>query len=388
MRRSRTPVVTLVTAVLTLGLATACAPGFPGWPPDGPGEPPDEPVVVLAEGLEAPFGIDADHRKVLVAENGADQITAVSLPDGSTSAAVGGLRSPAGVADAGRELAIVTSGSDVPDASLTGDASIFAAGRDGTAELVADLEAYELAENPDGQPQFDDEGVPLDALSNPFAVIARKGGGHGHGGHDADAERSGSKERGWALVADGGANAVLAVTRGGQVSTFFVPPTIADGACEGRPNNDPAVPGCDSVPTGLAYGPDGSLYVSTLNGEAPGEGRVYVLDPRTAEIRDVIGGFTSPTGVAVREDGTVYVSEALHGAPEGEGPPPADFDPADVGRIVRVDTGGARSYAAVTMPVGLSIHHGRLYSTAWSLAGFFGMTAMGQIVRVDDSAFS
>lgn len=377
MRYARGRSLIALAMATSLGLvATACGPGFPGWPPDGGGGH-VEPITVIAEGLEGPFGLTARNKQLFVAENSIGQITQVKLRNGDTSPSVTDLLSPSGVASVGHELAIVTGGSDVPDASITGDASVLVATPGGTAEVIADLEQFELDNNPDGQTQFDPDGNPLDALSNPFAVIAQKGG---HGGY-------GSGGQGWALVADGGANAVLSVTRSGDVSTFFVPPQINTGGCEGVPNNDPEHPGCDQVPTGLAYGPDNTLYVSTLQSEVPGEGRVWIIDADTAEVRDVITGLDAPTGVAVRPDGTVYVSEVLYGSPEGDGPPPDDFDPASVGRLVRIAPDGSTTTASVTMPLSLTIHKGTLYSTAWAIAGFLGIAGAGQVVAVDDSAF-
>ncbi len=114
---------------------------------------------------------------------------------------------------------------------------------------------------------------------------------------------------------------------------------------------------------------------------------MYVLNARTGKVLDVIGGFTAPTGVAVGPHGAVYVSELLHNAPQGD--PPPGFDPSTVGRIVRVAPDGTRTYAAVTMPIGLVWHDGALYSTAWSVAGLFlGIPDAGQVVKVRQSAFS
>ena len=206
-------------------------------------------------------------------------------------------------------------------------------------------------------------------MSNPFAVLGRRG-------------------TGFVFVADAGANAVLSVAKSGKVRTFFVPPLVTTGDCKNAPNNHPNDPkGCDPVPTGLAYGPGGKLYVSTLSAEAEGQGRVYVLNSRTGKVLNVIGGFTAPTGVAVGPHGAVYVSELLHNAPQGD--PPPGFDPSTVGRIVRVAPDGTRTYAAVTMPIGLVWHDGALYSTAWSVAGLFlGIPDAGQVVKVRQSAFS
>ena len=94
-----------------------------------------------------------------------------------------------------------------------------------------------------------------------------------------------------------------------------------------------------------------------------------------------------PTGVAVDNRGNVYVSEVLEGAPEGDGPPPPDFNPSDVGQIVKVSRHGERSYAQVTMPSGLLFENGKLYASAWSIASFLGIPDAGQVVQVNDSAF-
>jgi hypothetical protein len=294
---------------------------------------------------------------------------------------VEGLAIPQGVAFAHGKLFIAT-GEPAPDAeaadtAITGQPQVAATPSQGSALLVArpggqprlfaDLMAYELANNPDGQIQFGPEGQPLDALSNPYFVLR---------------DRS---RHGFLLVADAGANAVLAVDRRGAVSNYFVPPTVTTGACATAPNNTTSGVGCDAVPTGLAYGPGGLLYVSALTAEQPGEGRVYVLN-RHGDLVRTITGLSGPTGVAVDDRGTVYVSELLEGAPTDEVPPP-DFDPSEVGRIVAVTRNGRRYQAQVTMPSGLLWSDGKLYASAWSIASFLGISDAGQIVTVSKYAF-
>jgi hypothetical protein len=367
MKRSTKSVALGITAVAAL-----VGVGAPARAQDDGGAQAKAPVKVIADGLEGPFGLGTGVDQLYVAESGDGQITRINPATGRKKVVAKGLKSPAGVARLQGNLVIVTGGEEVPDASTKGDAMVFIKDLDGGRRRLANLEKYELRHNPDGQTQFDPEtGEPLDALSNPFAVLTRRGGAHPG-----------------VFVADAGANAVLSVSKSGKVSTFFVPPLVTTGACEGRPNNHPDDPqGCDSVPTGLAYGPGNNLYVSTLSGEAPRRGRVYVLDSETGEPIRVIKGFTAPTGVAVARDGTVYVSELLHNAPEG--PPPPNFDPSTVGRIVRVAPDGTRTYASVTMPVGLAWFNGGLYSTAWSVAGLFlGIPNAGQVVGVRQIAFS
>lgn len=353
-------VVTAAASALAL-LAVGCAPPPPTWHRS-------DPVAVVAEGLNGPFGLDARGSRVYVAESTPGQVTEVNLKTGAISPSVTGLVAPASVARIGHRLAVVTGEAMGPP--MDGTSSVFVAVPGGEPELLANLLDFELANNPDGQLQFDPAtGDPLDALSNPFSVIEQRGPG-------------------LVLVADAGANAVLSVSRTGEVSTFFVPPVINTGACEGLENNDPDHTGCDPVPTGLAYGPGNNLYVSTLTAEVPGEGRVYVLDARTGDVRRVIEGFSGPTGVAADPDGSIYVSEVLHDAPPMDGPPPDDFDPSTVGRIVRVEPDGTRKYLQVTMPTGLDWEAGRLYASTWSIAGFLGIEDAGQVVAIKRSAFT
>ena len=81
------------------------------------------------------------------------------------------------------------------------------------------------------------------------------------------------------------------------------------------------------------------------------------------------------------------MSEVAEGAPEGDGPPPAGFDPATVGQIVRVSSDGRRSYAQLTMPSGLLEYRGRLVSSTWAIASFVGLQDAGQVATVGPRAF-
>ncbi len=352
------PGITVIAVAAVTGVGLAAPAGA-----DAPAHRPS--IEVVAQGLDDPFGLSFRNGKFYAAESAGGEISGIVPGGRGPVVRAGGFTAPAGVDRTRGELLTVTGEGQGPGAS-----TLFVSAPGVAPRPLADLAAHELAENPDGQRQFGDDGAPLDALSNPFAVL----GGRGRG-------------TAYAYVADAGANAVLAVDRHGTVSTFFVPDVVTTGVCAGRENNNPEHAGCDSVPTGLAWGPDGNLYVSGLAGEAPGEGRVYVLDPVTGELLREITGLDGPTGVAVGDDGEVYVSELLEGAPAGE--PGADFDPSTVGRVVRVDADGSRSVAQVTMPVGLRWARGALYSTAWSVAGaFLGQGGLGQVVRVAPSAFT
>lgn len=345
-------------ALVATGLVAPATAGTESAEPTG-----QSGVYTVFRGLDGPRELQfISGRTLVVAESDTGEVTRANIFSDQSTTLVKGLVSPQGVDARGNKLYIATGvsmggggGGTLATAPRTG----------GNASQLADLLEYELANNPDGQVQFVD-GQPVDALSNPYFVHARM--------HDI-------------LVADAGANDVLSVDRfTGKVRTFFVPPTIRSGVCKNADNN-PGTTGCDSVPTGIAEGPDGRIYVSTLGAEAPNAARIYRLHPGTGAIERTYGGLTGATGVAVGDDGSIYVSELLFGVPEGDGPPPPGFDPADVGRIHKIAPNGSRSIAQVTMPAGLTFHRGDLYASAWSIAGFLGLQGRGEIVRVTDRAF-
>ena len=321
-------------------------------------------VRVVATGLDDPFGLSkaVEHRGMLAAESATGKVTRVFF-DGRTRT-IRDVPGVAGVAGGARRVFAVTGGG-APSGRFGPSKLVRMDYHGGRVKVIADLMEYELENNPDGQVQFVD-GEPVEALSNPFGLTWSKFG---------------------VFVADGGANAVLKVHPGtGRVSTFFAPPTFKDTEeCQAPDANaNPGTRGCDPVATGVQVR-RGSLYVSFLGGaESPGAGRVYKLDARTGEVQRVWKGLTGPTGVTAKRDGTVFVSHVLEGAPAG--PPGPDFDPTTVGEITRIE-GGERTHAQVTMPTGMTIFRGRLFSTAYSVGSFIGLEDAGQVVRVRERAF-
>lgn len=354
-----------VASLAALGTAITLV----GAAPTSIAAPAESRVAVVARGLDMPFGLQKvpGHRGFVVAESESGDVTRV-FPGGRKRVVLAGAPGVAGVAASPTKLFAVIGGPNEegsPSGGKYGPSRVLRMNHDGSrVKVIANLLRYELKHNPDRQVQFVD-GQPVDALSNPFAMTWSRYG---------------------LFVADGGANDILRINpRTGKVSTFFVPPNVRNvPACKGpKANANPGARGCDSVPTGVQV-VGKSVYVSTLGADAPGAGRIYKLAARTGKVQKVWSGLTSPTGVAARLDGTVFVSQVFHGAPTG--PPPAGFTPADIGRITRIKH-GKRAHAQVTMPIGLVLKDGRLYSTAWSVAPFFGMEHAGQVVGVKGTAF-
>ncbi len=383
MRRWKGAAVAAASVALVAPAAGASATGDGHGGADGHGG-----VGTVAEGLQGPRQLDDLYEgHLLVAESDSAEISAVHVHDGTVETVLSlgapGAVNPQGVGyepgvlvvalgetGGGPEegpppaITLPPAGTPVPSCRHTDEVpagpALIVAEPHGGVVVACDLLLYELVVNPDGQSQVDAQNVPVDSLSNPYAVLVE---------HDR------------VLVADAGANAVLSVDRAtGAISTFFVPPLVTTGDCAGAENNPaighhPETVGCDPVPTGVVRGDDGYVYVSTLGALTPGAGRVYVLDEWGYEVRR-IEGLNPMTGIAVDHDGTVYVSELSGDVPAF--PPPA----GPVGRIVRIAPDGHRTYAQVVLPQGLEFLDGSLYASASSL-----VPEGGQVVRIGDDAF-
>ncbi len=160
----------------------------------------------------------------------------------------------------------------------------------GRTRAIADLVAYEAANDPDG------EGVD----SNPYSVVSQWGK---------------------AVVADAGGNDLVSVSRRG-LSTKAVFPSQIVPAPPGIPDLPPELP-AQAVPTSVVSGPGGALYVGQLTGFpfAVGAASVYRVE-RGEDPEVVAGGFTNIIDIAFDRRGNLYVLEIaknglLSGDPAG-----------------------------------------------------------------------
>ena len=166
----------------------------------------------------------------------------------------------------------------------------------GKWRAVADVALHEFEHNP--------AGGPLD--SNPFGALAESGARY---------------------VADAGANALLKVTADGSIETVATFPRVSNPAPPGPPLTD-------AVPTSVARGPDGALYVGQLTGVPfrTGLASIYRVVPGEAPTV-YLTGFTTIMDIAFGPDGSLYVVEHSGG--------PVFF--ATPGRLTRVAPDGTRS---------------------------------------------
>lgn len=198
----------------------------------------------------------------------------------------------------------------------------------GKWKTVVDVAAHELA-NPDGE--------VLD--SNPYGVLALPGR---------------------RIVADAGANALVEVAANRDTRTLAVFPRT----------------GFQAVPTSVAQGPDGDLYVGQLTGfpfpvgaacvfRVPSEGGAPVC---------AYGGFTNIIDLTFGPDGSLYVLEldanGLLAAPP-------------FGRLTRIATDGTRSVVLgdspqMVMPGGVAVSaDGAIYVTNLSVS-----PGGGQVLKI------
>ena len=156
----------------------------------------------------------------------------------------------------------------------------------GAYEVVADLGQYEMDNDPDA------DGPD----SNPYDLTV---------GDD-----------GYLYVSDAGANAVLRVNpETGDITTYFILPNVPNPLFDqglGGPTMDP-------VPTGLAFGIDGALYVSFLTGFPFPQGAAFFV--RLADLNSdgdamdsgesflVSGGLSALTDITFDLEGTPYLVE-------------------------------------------------------------------------------
>jgi hypothetical protein len=229
---------------------------------------------------------------------------------------------------------------------------------------TVDLLAYETAANPDKVNTYGFRDLDAACTAQvPEFVLPYTGmvDSHAYG-----TLASGRKT----YVADAGANAILKVSKWGNVSTVAVlkpvPVRVSAAAAKAL-----GLPDCvaghtywfEPVPTDVERGRDGWLYVTLLpggpeDGSLGANGRVVKINPHTGKVVTVARGLSGPTGLAVGPKGTIYVAE---------------MNSNEVSAINR--HGHVRKLLTVTQPAGVEWAKGRL----WYSSDVFGA---GKVIAV------
>ena len=300
----RTKLSLLATAATAAMFLAAGPPA--GAAPDGASgrNAEDAAPVLLTGGLVGPLHVSAGRDgSVTVSESFAGRLTRVDsggnhdvlyeTPDWSV----------AGNAQRGdRTYFLESQGAGPHPAELAGHVRII--DDDGSQRTLGDFAALETKENSDGDTRYGfrdlPEGCAAELPANMPETYKGEVDSHPYGIAVTD---------GTIYVADAGANSVVSVdTRSGETETVAVlPPRPYKITPEAAASN--GLPDCvvgttydfESVPTDVAVGPNGWLYVTSLPGgpEDPtlgARGAIFKVDPDGDEVELVADDIMTPTG--------------------------------------------------------------------------------------------
>ncbi len=179
-------------------------------------------------------------------------------------------------------------------------------------------------------------------------------------------------------VADYAGNRIWRKAPDGTTALFAgAGPSPAEGDCTTGGDDGPAVDAFVCNPSGMAFGPDGSLYVT----EQTSLGRVRRIAP-DGTITTVAGGgiggdgnlatdamLSFPDDVAVARDGSLYIAEGGNYRVRRVGTDGVITTVAGTGAIDHGGDGGPAAEAAIGKPTGVALdREGRLYiaTRLWS----------------------
>lgn len=348
LRTALIPLAPVAALAVAVAPAAAHAPAAP---------PPQEPTVAV-DGLFTPLSFDVTPRGDLyVAQAFAGVLTHVTKEGEQHVVAVAAEGSSVGAVSVSGGTVTWAERAD-EDFVVTGSL-LHRLAADGTMTTV-DILAYEVAANPDSVNTYGIQGLTdecVAAIPEEVAPFVLPYSGL------PDSNPYGSVTVGTTTyVADAGANAVLAVSADGVISTVAVLPavpiTVTGAAAEGLGLPDCAVGleyWAEPVPTDVEVGRDGWLYVTSLPGGPEDDslganGAVYRVDPATGAVELVARGFLGATNLAVAPNGTIYVTELFGGR---------------VSAISR--TGEIVTVAELVMPAAVEWQKGRLYVSTGAL---------------------
>lgn len=270
---------------------------------------------VLARNLIGPLQIAVSARGVLVGQSFGGTLSVVGQDKSVTNLLQG--QALDGVAwQPGGGAYFTYTDFGAADSQNVAQSEIRLLDRAGAVHTIADLRAYEEANNPDAGNVYGLQDLDPDCASQ----LPRRGPFLPYNGlldsHPYAIATIGST----AYVADAGGNDILAVEADGSIRTVAVLPPqglviTADAAAANH------LPDCvvgktfnfEPVPTDVEFGVDG-LYVTTLPGGPEGpalgaRGSVYKLNRISGRPRLIATGFAGATNLAIRPNGDIFVAE-------------------------------------------------------------------------------
>ena len=191
-------------------------------------------------------------------------------------------------------------------------------------------------------------GMPATHITNPYDLVPGPNGGF--------------------FISDSGYNAVLHVTDSGEIIDYAVFPDIVNPL---YPEHD-IHPKIDVVPTGITYGPDSALYVSSFTGfpNPAGAAAVYRLEDVNrdgdaadeGEVTIFAEGFSVATDLAFEESGTLLVTEFSENIASFDGIYDLEHSSAAPGRLVRWSGESIEVVAeGLISPTALAVVEGRIF---------------------------
>jgi len=359
---------------LSLVAAAATAAVFLAAGPAAVAAPDENPPTTHASGLVTPLHVSAaSDGTVTVSEQFVGRLTRVNGDGTKTVLYSDAEWGVAGSAQRRSTLYFVESQGAGPmdPRPLAGHVRTIAA--DGTQATFGDLAALETEENADGNVRYGFEDLPDTCAAQlpPEVPVSYTG--------TVDSHPYGITLSGDTVyVADAGANSIVAVDAdSGEAETVAVLPTrpylvTAEAATALQ------LPACvvgltyafEPVPTDVALGPDGWLYVTVLPGgpEDPAfgsRGAVYRVNPDNGRVRLFADDLMSPTGLALDDDGNVYVASLF-----GEG-------------VIRIDCSGEQTVVLTgKLTADVALRDSTLYATIDSLPAE-NQAPDGKLVSVD-----
>ena len=230
----------------------------------------------------------------------------------------------------------------------------------GRTRVIADFAAFEAKHNPDhgAGPGANLGNPPID--SDPYALVPYRGG---------------------YAVADAGANDLLWVAPNGKISVLGVFPTQTVKLSKAMAKQMRAPAGMtslpvQSVPSCVAVGPDGALYVGELTARpfVPGIARIWRLLPgRKPSV--YASGFTNISDLAFAGKDLLVLEIADRGL----------YDPKSTGALIRLAPDGKRTELLSTGlldPTGLAVGRGLIYIANGGVLPGSGPGRHGEVVSL------